>query len=576
MRNQFTCTVILWLCLTFSLKAQEVPLNQDSILTEFSRFSLSNADSARLILPLLDSTSLNTKQKISYQQALGNLLGLERKYEEAVAIYINALKHIPEAPDYAEQISEIYDAIGSIYNSNLKDFDLAESYYLDALKIRQKFKLSSEIGMSYYSLGTIAFRRGQHEKAISYFKEGLNSISGDSQLSVTANLNYMTGMAYVRIADVADANKLDSAVTYLKSAKEMYRAMGNAYYEGVITMEEAGLLIQLGRYNESTKNLESILGNPNQSKDINFYIRLYGLLSDAYQGQENYKKAFKYKTLQSDSLRLSIEKARHRETAQITEDFRTDKQLDEAEATAFFASRRARIFGIALIILAAVLIISYLLFVQTLQKKKLENLQAMVMGEEQERKRVAKDLHDGIGVLLTSVKLRLSNFEDKVDDKKAYQNSLQQIDNACTEVRRISHNMVPASLTKLGIEEAILDLLDNVKASTQIKIKDDIEVKEGLLNEEQEVLIYRIIQELINNSIKYAEATTISLVITTDVNHLKITYNDDGKGFDKSEIKAGIGLKSIASRIDILKGKLNIDTNPGNGAQFDINLPLYG
>jgi two-component system, NarL family, sensor kinase len=90
------------------------------------------------------------------------------------------------------------------------------------------------------------------------------------------------------------------------------------------------------------------------------------------------------------------------------------------------------------------------------------------------------------------------------------------------------------------------------------------------------VLIYRIIQELINNSIKYAEASTVSLSIKNLSNEVKITYKDDGKGFDKSEIKAGIGLKSIASRIDILKGKLNITTAPGAGVQFDINLPLYG
>ncbi|WP_252938827.1 tetratricopeptide repeat-containing sensor histidine kinase [Roseivirga pacifica] len=572
MKKIFTCTA-LWLCLVFSINAQE---SSENLLNKFTHFSLSDADSARIVQAKIDTTSFNTEQKIRYQQSLGRVLSLENKYEEAVAVYIESLKSIPENASFAKLISEIYDDIGSIYNSNLKDFNLAETYYLEALNVRQRFKLNSELGMSFYSLGTIAFRRSEHYKAIGYFKQGLNSISGESQLSIAANLNYMTGMAYARIADETDPAKLDSAVTYLKSAKGMYRAMGNAYYEGVVTMEEAGILLQLGQYAECAKSLEQILSNDNIKKDIKMYIRIFAQLSIAYEGLKDYKRAFEYKRLEADSFRVELSNNRLSSIAQITEDFRTDKQLDEAEATAFFASRKARIFSIVVIVLAIVLVISYLIFVQTLQKKKLENLQAMVMGEEQERKRVAKDLHDGIGVLLTSVKLRLSNFEDKVDDKKAYQDSLQQIDNACTEVRRISHNMVPASLTKLGIEEAILDLLDNVKASTQIEINEDIQVEEGLLAEEKEVLIYRIIQELINNSIKYAEASTVSLSIKNLRNEVKITYKDDGKGFDKSEIKAGIGLKSIASRIDILKGKLNITTAPGTGVQFDINLPLYG
>ena len=198
----------------------------------------------------------------------------------------------------------------------------------------------------------------------------------------------------------------------------------------------------------------------------------------------------------------------------------------------------------------------------------------MILGEENERKRVAKDLHDGIGVLLTSVKMRLSNFEDKVEDKNSFQNSLSQIDNACSEVRRISHNMVPASLSKLGLEEAMLDLFDNVSTSTQIEIRNTLAYNEGDFEESSEVLIYRVIQELVNNTLKYAQASCIQIEMKKLKEEYIIEYKDNGIGFDKTKIKNGLGLKSIASRIDILKGKLAFDSLEGKGVTFKINIPL--
>ncbi|MGW8122256.1 tetratricopeptide repeat-containing sensor histidine kinase [Roseivirga echinicomitans] len=578
MRILFLCAA-LWLCTTFKSQGQPTPQpDTPTDLQNLDRVTLlfrTQPDSALFYLYQIDTTELNSLQTAKFYEMLGISLMANRDFDKAVSAFSNALSKLEETKENASSIARILDLIGTSYNNDQKQFNLAESYFLDALKIREVHKLTNELNTSYYNLGTVYFRKSQHNSAIQYFKKALKSINGESQLSLAANLNYMTGMSFSRIGSTNNQlQNFDSAVYYLSSAKKMYSAMSSPYMEGVVTMEQAGILVELGKNQESIDGLNYILNEPSIPKTIQNYVRIYGLLSKAFANLNDFEKAFTYKKLESDSLRADLSATRLQSVAEITEDYRTDKQLDKAEETAFFASRRARGFGFGLIVLAVVFLLSYLLFSRALQAKKLENLRAMILGEENERKRVAKDLHDGIGVLLTSIKLRLSNFEDKVEDKNSFKNSLDQIDNACTEVRRISHNMVPASLSKLGLAEAMLDLFDNVSASTQITIHEKLEYTEGDFDESSEVLIYRVIQELVNNTLKYAQASIIQVELKKVKEAYFIEYSDNGIGFDKVKVKNGLGLKSIASRIDILKGGLTFDGIAGKGVNFKINIPL--
>jgi signal transduction histidine kinase len=567
--------IVIGLCLPFILQAQGKDASKDSVISQFVRNSKVNVDSANFLLTQIDTVSLSISQEIQFYQGYGQLLISEQKYDLAVKAYTQLLKKLPEDREYVIRIAELYDAIGGIYNNYQKQFDLAESYFLEALKIRESYKLINELNSSYYNLGTVYFRKSQHNSAIDYFKKALASINGESHISLAANLNYMTGMSFLRIGtENNQPEKFDSAVNYLKAAKEMYHTMASPYMEGVVAMEQVGILVELGKNQEAIDGLNYILNESSIPKTIQNYVRIYGLLSKSHANLNDFEKAFRYKQLESDSLRRDINNSRLQSVAKITEDYRTDKQLDEAEETAFFATQRAKIYGTVTIALIMVLVISYLLFTRAIQKKKLENLRAMIIGEENERKRVAKDLHDGIGVLLTSVKLRLTNFEDKVEDKSGFQDSLLQIDNACTEVRRISHNMVPASLTKLGLAEAMLDLFDNVQASTDIKIQEKLAYSEGDFDESSEVLLYRIMQELVNNTLKYSKANTIAVEMKKVNSDYQIEYKDNGIGFDKAKAKKGLGLKSIASRVDILKGKLSIESTDGAGVNFHITIPI--
>ncbi|OEK01999.1 hypothetical protein BFP97_10920 [Roseivirga sp. 4D4] len=572
-------SIALGLCLPCLIKAQSN--NVDSLKLEFNRtgnpetgldliLSLFNSqkDSARLYLNRIDPEQLDMDQFIRFQLYRGYNHRLSARYDSAIRVYIDLLPIVSEL-DQPIKEADINDRIADVY-IQLREVDQATSYFNQAISIREENGLTSELAKSYYALGSLQWRSGNSEEAIKNYKKGVASIDGDSQISLLANLYYMLGNSYNK------PTSIDSALIYFQRAKELYDQVGPDQMKIAVSNELAKLLVLEAKYSEAILILKENMETIRSFKDPQYYIRAYGILIDAYKGLGDYRQALAYKESQYDTATFLLQKQNTQSIAKITEDYRTDKQLDQAEEQAFFATRRARIFGIVIIIMIVIFIIAYLLFSRAIQKKKLENLQAMVLGEENERKRVAKDLHDGIGVLLTSVKLRLTNFQDKVEAKDDFKNSLEQIDNACTEVRRISHNMIPASLTKLGLQEAILDLLDNVQASTDIVIEEALSYEEGAYDESKEVLIYRVVQELINNSLKYADPTKLSIELAKSKQDYVLIYQDDGKGFEKSKVKSGLGLRSIASRVDILKGKLTFESSPGQGASFNITIPHYG
>lgn len=575
------CPLILGTLLFFQipLKAQSPKI--DSLTTSYStsndpttairlakEWITSNTDSSHYYLNRVSFNNLNRTWQNEYRLVTSDYLQKEQLYDSAVIILTSLLEELEDVPEHVLE-ANTNDRIGSIY-LQLREKEQALTYFEEAITIRKEHGLTEELPKSYYGLGNIEFRYKNHKGAISNYKKGVSSINENSQISLLANLNYMMGNSYNFL------QMSDSAVHHFQLAKKMYEDIGANQSLVLISMELANALVNQGKYTEAIPILEKNLEVISDFNNWQYYNRTYGLLVDAYEKAGDFRQALYYMKSKHDTLTSVFAKSQTQSVAQITEDLRTDKQLDKAEDEAFFASRRAERLGIALAILIVVMLISYLLFTRAIQKKKLENLQAMILGEENERKRVAKDLHDGIGVLLTSVKLRLSNFQDKVEAKDDFKNSLDQIDNACTEVRRISHNMVPASLTKLGLQEAILDLLDNVRASTDILIEEALDYQEGAYDESKEVLIYRIVQELINNSLKYAEPQKVTVSISKFKQDYLLTYSDDGKGFEKSKINFGLGLRSIASRIDILKGKLTYETAPGEGAVFNITIPHYG
>ena len=208
---------------------------------------------------------------------------------------------------------------------------------------------------------------------------------------------------------------------------------------------------------------------------------------------------------------------------------------------------------------------------------ELKSMKSLIEGQEKERNRVAKDLHDGLGANLSSIKLFIESQKDKYnpDIQTQLLNPLaKNIDDACLETRSISHDLRPFSL-KYGFNSALGDLVKKAQtALPQTEVIFGSYGDEPQISEEIALMVYRIVQELLNNAAKYAKATQITVQIFYEPDQFSVHIEDDGQGFDLQKVKEGNGLGNIRSRIDYLGGQVIWQAAPQQGTAVILSVPL--
>lgn len=265
--------------------------------------------------------------------------------------------------------------------------------------------------------------------------------------------------------------------------------------------------------------------------------------------------------------------------------------LEQQEELQQLRLRQKNIFNYILMAgVTTLMIISLLSYRNYKQKQKLQQLrineletekqltatEAVLKGEEQERTRLAKDLHDGLGGLLSGVKFSLSNMKDKLlitpDNMAVFERSLDMIDTSIKELRRVAHNMMPEILTKFGLDEAVKEYCNTINATKLLRVKYQSLGMDSRLNNSTEIIVYRIVQELLNNIMKHAAATEVFVQLIRDNDRLNIVLEDNGKGFEIASLEnsKGAGWVNIRSRVEYLKGQLDIHSVAGKGTLVNI------
>ena len=214
-----------------------------------------------------------------------------------------------------------------------------------------------------------------------------------------------------------------------------------------------------------------------------------------------------------------------------------------------------------------------------IEAQKDAHLRALVQTQDDERKRIASDLHDSLGSLLSTVKLRFNglqdDFEKNIPDKFVrFRDTIGMLDDAIHELRQISHNMLPVSLRRFGLKAALETFVEQINASQQLDSRLQIFGLDRRLPEEVEVASYRICQELVQNVIKHAGASFVSIQVIDHRDSLNIIVEDNGKGIVKNEIARGFGFTTIQSKVDLFKGSFEIDSKPGKGAMVLVDIPI--
>jgi two-component system, NarL family, sensor kinase len=247
--------------------------------------------------------------------------------------------------------------------------------------------------------------------------------------------------------------------------------------------------------------------------------------------------------------------------------------------------QEAKIFTsllIAAIVLA--IIIGYFIFsIISHHRRNLklhkEKIQAEIVALENERKRMASDLHDELGPVLSAVKMQINSVDTSEEDAELIDKASGHIDTMLQRIREISNNLMPTVLVRKGFVVALKEFSDNINQTGKINIVYNPPVSSISMGDNKEIHLYRIVQEIIHNTIKHAQATEVKVQVQLVNDWLHLEVADNGRGFNQAEVvktSSGHGLSNILSRVEILRGHMYVDTKPGKGVKYNIEIPAHG
>jgi signal transduction histidine kinase len=196
--------------------------------------------------------------------------------------------------------------------------------------------------------------------------------------------------------------------------------------------------------------------------------------------------------------------------------------------------------------------------------------------QEREKQRLAADLHDDLGAILSAVRLNFSRISAQLDTPFVSETK-EMIDIAITEVRKISHSLSPAVLEQFGLSRAVADMFHKIEQASGLDVELDIEdLEQNRLESKKEISLYRVLSELLNNTLKHSKADKIELRVYLKEDHLFCVYSDNGQGCDPDEIhkKGGMGLKNIESRMQVLEGSVTFESKPAEGMVVKMQIPV--
>ncbi|WP_298896795.1 ATP-binding protein [uncultured Psychroserpens sp.] len=397
--------------------------------------------------------------------------------------------------------------------------------------------------------------------------------------------------------------KIDSSFYYYDLAESIYSSKNYYKYKeknSEININRAKLLHDLNRYNETIDLLENNLHTTNNQIKRSAYQLLY----DVYFKTNQFKKSSEI-LLKKEQFLDSLKTNEHQiKISEYQIQYKTEKKEKEnfqLKANNLKSeSKRKQNENIAIGLggtLALGSIIALLLYKNTKRKQKLAEqekeletqklttvlkeqeltaIDAMIEGQEKERQRIANDLHDDLGGLMATVKLHFNALKDK-QTPELYAKTNELIDEAYEKVRTVAHAKNSGVIAKQGLLKAISEMAEKISTANKITIDVIDHGLENRLENSLELTIFRIIQELVTNIIKHANATEATIHITNHDDSLNIMVEDNGKGFNPSQVtktKKGMGISSIDKRVAHLDGSMTIESEQNKGTTIIIDIPL--
>ena len=515
--------------------------------------------------------------------------------------------------------------LGAIY-SNRSLYEEAIPYCLQALDLAEQIKDTLQQGKIAFNLGVVYYNTSMHNEAAKKFTEAqhyFNSIGNES----------LAGMALSGVVNVfLNTDQNDSALIYAEQLLEIGDNMNYSRLQLNARSNLGAIYNNLGEYEKAIKyyreaqfyakrfgsklslmNCWCALGTSythlgELDSAAHYFEEAYAL--DAGENEpimhqfcsKKYAEVLHKRGELKKSNELLQQYVQYQDSILVKENkeviaglekkyqaSKKDAEIAEQQLTIEQRTSQRNRYLLGLLLAAGFIGFLFYRYRQNkkLQAEKIQNLEkyqrilamdSMLQGQEEERKRIAQDLHDGLGTLLAAARMQMQNVQhelDKLGNLKLVDKTEQLIDHACKEVRRISHDMMPSALADLGLIAALEDLVDDVRFQQDLVFNLDLPDVKIDIDNATALNIYRIVQEILQNIIKHAQANIVEMQVEKTSTHLNIRIADDGVGMPETQVASdGIGLQNIRSRTQYLKAEFEIKSKAHEGVAYHIQVPL--
>ncbi|MBW7838977.1 MAG: tetratricopeptide repeat protein [Chitinophagaceae bacterium] len=534
--------------------------------------------------------------------------------------YEDALRYLSSAEKiYLEQRNEkslgtVYLVKGSVYRSQGK-YDISKATFGKAIPIMEKYDFKAGLVNAYENMGTLAaIADSNEEEALSYYLKAEEIVSAlhRNQGKISAGIN--VAQSYLNLKRYNEFN------SKIESIEALARTYG--YSSELKEILKLRMLYAMDRqqdaYGKEVLDEYEKLGDSINGVDIRNQINELQIKYETEKKEEQIKLlhsrnelqkqilaanqlALRNNELELDKKNLQLGnqdlKIKNQEALLANNELRIKNNEQEIEVLALSDKNkslkirernRQLLFGAGGVVLLLALGLLYYnrqkirekaRFQEALLEEQDKAAKAVIGAEENERARMSQHLHDGLGQLLSAAKMNLQAAMDYLPDDpklaKIYDNTLQLVDDSILEMRSVSHELVTNNVMRKGLVNALKELIEKISNN---RLRVNLEVN-GLLqhvNTDIQLVVYRVLQECIQNVIRHAEASRVDILLNVDKEYLSGVVRDNGKGFDTATTdgKKGIGLSNIEARIKFLKGRYKMVSTPGAGTSLDFEIPL--
>ena len=543
---------------------------------------------ANKALEILERDSLSNELGLTYNYA-GIIQADQGNLEEGLKYFEKAEKVYMDLGNYC-RAANIHHNIGKL-NKYSKSNDEVEKYFLEALEMFKKYNCEEKYDFLYHNLSEIYISKKDYIKA----KEmALKSL----EISKKYNKVEGIGVSNLILGEINMHIDTSAVIENYYKALEVADSFNIVKLQIALYLDIADYFRMKNKLGEAKRYLYLALEKSKKSNKLFYIQKSYKGLADIFSDEKNYKKAFdNYKMYNTYKDSISAEKVRL-QIAALENDKKENKirLLNKENKIIELKARRTKILAyFSVLFIVLILILFYFLFKNYKHKQNIKKVQllrqseqkllemekkilsSVIETEDRERKRFAMDLHDGLGPLLSGMKLYIGELDYlQGEDKKAVLTEIKYlIDQAISDIRNISRNIMPDSFSEKGLVKSLEMFINKIKSVKETNIDFINRLGDKRFNKGFEIIVYRIITELINNSIKHSGAKNISIEFAIIENQFVIFYKDDGKGFDvETTLKKskGLGLKNIQDRIDSLGGFMNIKSAEGQGVDIEIRI----